>query len=185
MINEIKNDAKERMSKSLSVFNENLSKMRTGRASTGLLDHVVVSSYGNESPLNQVANISATDSRMLTVTPWDKSLVAAIEKAILNADLGLNPMSAGNVIRVPVPALTEDRRKELVKVVRQEAESARVSIRNIRKDANTHLKRMLKDKEITEDEEAGAQTFIQKLTDKFIADVEAALSGKEDELMKV
>ncbi len=185
MINNIKQDAEKRMKKAVESLQNDLAKVRTGRANVGLLDHVQVDYYGNLTPINQIANINSSDSRTLLVTPWEKSMVAAIEKAILNADLGLNPATAGSAIRVPMPPLTEERRKELIKVVRGEGEQARVAIRNIRRDANNHLKELVKNKEIPEDEERRASEAIQKITDKFIADVDAALQEKETDLMEI
>lgn len=181
----ITKEATARMQKSLEALKQELSKVRTGRANPGLLDHIKVSSYGTEVPLNQVASVTAESARTLVVTPWDKTLVQAIEKAIMTADLGLNPNTTGQVIRVPMPLLNEERRKELVKVVRDEAEGARVAVRNIRRDANQELKNLLKDKQINEDEERRTQAEIQKLTDKFIAEVDQLLMKKETELMEV
>lgn len=174
-----------RMTKSLETLKHELAKVRTGRASPALLDHIIVSFYGNDTPLNQVATITAESARVLLITPWDKSTIPTIEKAIITADLGLNPTTAGTAIRVPMPPLNEERRRELVKIVRDEAESGRVSIRNIRRDANQSLKDLLKEKKINEDEERRGQTEIQKLTDKFIADVDKILAAKEKELMEV
>ncbi len=185
MIDDIKKDAASRMGKSLDSLQEQFGRIRTGRAHTSLLDHVKVDYYGNASVLNQVAKIAIEDSRTLTVTPWEKDMVAPIEKAIINSDLGLNPSSAGTVIRIPMPPLTEERRKDLVKVVRQEAENARVSVRNIRRDANGDLKDLQKEKEISEDEERKGQDLIQKATDEYIAKVDEMLKGKEAELMEV
>lgn len=185
MIEDIKKDAEQRMKKSIDSFKSELSKIRTGRAHTSLLDHVTVDYYGTETPLSQVASIAVADARMLTVTPWEKQLVPAIEKAIMTSDLGLNPSSAGTVIRVPMPALTEERRRDLVKVVRHEGENARVAIRNIRRDANNDLKALLKEKEISEDDEHKGQDAIQKLTDKYVAEVDQLLETKEKELMEI
>jgi len=185
MIEDIKKDAEQRMKKSIESFKSELSKIRTGRAHTSLLDHVTVDYYGTETPLSQVASIAVADARMLTVTPWEKQLVPAIEKAIMTSDLGLNPSSAGTVIRVPMPALTEERRRDLVKVVRHEGENARVAIRNIRRDANNDLKALLKEKEISEDDEHKGQDAIQKLTDKYVAEVDQLLETKEKELMEI
>ncbi|ARG97345.1 ribosome recycling factor [Legionella micdadei] len=185
MINDIKQDTEKRMKKAVEAFRNDLGKVRTGRANVGLLDHVVVDYYGNPTPINQIANITSSDSRTLLVTPWEKSMVAAIEKAILTSDLGLNPATAGNAIRVPMPPLTEERRKELIKVVRGEGEHARVAIRNIRRDANNHLKELVKDKSISEDDERRAAEVIQKITDKYIADVDVALQEKEKDLMEI
>lgn len=185
MIEDIKKDAASRMAKSVDNLAHELTKVRTGRAHPSLLDQLTVEYYGSPVPINQVASISVGDSRTLVVTPWEKNMVAAVEKAILASDLGLNPSTAGNVMRIPLPPLTEERRRELVKVVRQEGESARVAIRNIRRDANAHLKALVKDKEIGEDEERRAQDEIQKLTDKSIRKVEEVLDAKEADLMEV
>jgi ribosome recycling factor len=185
MINNIKQDSETRMKKAIEALKVDMTKIRTGRANAGILDHVQVDYYGSLSPLSQVANVTTSDSRTLMVTPWDKSMVAAIEKAILTADLGLNPATAGAAIRVPMPPLTEDRRKELIKVVRNEGEQGRVSIRNIRRDANNQLKDLVKDKTISEDDERRAVDVIQKLTDKYIAEIEAILTEKEKDLMEV
>ncbi|HRD69746.1 MAG: ribosome recycling factor [Legionella sp.] len=185
MINDIKQDSERRMKKTVESLGVDMTKIRTGRANAGLLDHVQVDYYGNLTPLSQVANISASDSRTITVTPWEKAMVAAVEKAILNANLGLNPSTAGSAIRVPMPPLTEERRKELIKVVRHEGEQARVSIRNIRRDANGQLKDLVKDKSISEDDERRAGEVIQKLTDKYIAEVDAVLVAKEKDLMEI
>ena len=185
MIDDIKKDAASRMGKSLDSLQDQFGRIRTGRADTSLLDHIKVDYYGNASALNQVAKVAIEDSRTLTVTPWEKDMVAPIEKAIINSDLGLNPSSAGTVIRIPMPPLTEERRKDLVRVVRQEAENARVSVRNIRRDANGDLKELQKEKEISEDEERKGQDLIQKATDEYIAKVDEMLKGKEAELMEV
>lgn len=185
MINDIKHDAEQRMKKSLENLRTDLTKIRTGRANASLLDHVQVDYYGNLTPLGQVANVTASDSRTLMVTPWEKSMIAAVEKAILTADLGLNPSTAGSAIRVPMPPLTEERRKEMIKIVRAEGEQGRVAIRNLRRDANTQLKDLVKDKAISEDDERRAADIIQKLTDKFIADVDSALNDKEKDLMEI
>ncbi|MGD8842454.1 MAG: ribosome recycling factor [Gammaproteobacteria bacterium] len=185
MIDEITADARERMGKSIEAFKAELSKIRTGRAHPSLLDHIKVDYYGSEVPLAQAANVTVEDSRTLMVSPWEKSMVSAIEKAIMTSDLGLNPNTAGTAIRIPLPPLTEERRKDLVKVVRAEAEGARVAIRNIRRDANHDFKELLKEKEISEDEERHAGDEIQKLTDRFIQDVEKLLAEKEAELMEI
>lgn len=185
MIDDIKKDAATRMGKSLDSLQQEFGRIRTGRAHTSLLDHIKVDYYGNSSALNQVAKISIEDARTLTVTPWEKDMVAPIEKAIINSDLGLNPSSAGTVIRIPMPPLTEERRKDLVRVVRAEAESARVSVRNVRRDANGDLKDLQKEKEISEDEERKGQDLIQKETDDHIAKVDELLKSKEAELMEV
>lgn len=185
MINNIKQDAEKRMKKSVETLQHDLTKIRTGRANASLLDHVQVDYYGNMTPLSQVANVTSSDSRTLMVTPWEKSMLAAIEKAILTSDLGLNPATAGSAIRVPMPPLTEERRKELIKVVRSEGEQGRVAIRNIRRDANNHLKELVKDKKISEDDERRAGEVIQKLTDKYINEVDAVLEVKEKDLMEI
>ncbi|WP_423820790.1 ribosome recycling factor [Salinisphaera sp. SPP-AMP-43] len=185
MIDEIYADAKQRMDKTVSVMRENFSKIRTGRASTSLLDHVTVDYYGVEVPLNQAANVATEDARTITVMPYEKSMVQKIEKAIMTADLGLNPSTAGQVIRVVLPPLTEDRRKDLVKVVRQEAEDARVAVRNVRRDANADLKEMVKEKEITEDDQHTGEERIQKLTDQHIERIDSLLQDKEQEIMTV
>src|SRR3990167_2488172 len=177
--------ADARMRKSIESYKTEITKLRTGRANPSILDHVRVDYYGSEMPINQVANITASDARTLTITPWEKSMVQAIEKAILNSDLGLNPATAGEVIRVPMPALNEERRKELIKVVRNEAEAARVSIRNVRRDANNELKDMLKNKTITEDQERRESDAIQKLTDKHVAEVDQLTTAKEADLMAI
>ena len=185
MINDIKQDVEKRMKKAVESLHIDLGKVRTGRASIGILDHVQVDYYGNMTPLNQVANVTASDSRTLLVTPWEKSMVAAIEKAILNSGLGLNPATAGSAIRVPMPPLTEERRKELIKIVRGEVEQSRVAIRNIRRDANNQLKDLVKDKSISEDDERRANDLVQKQTDKYIADVDQSLADKEKDLMEI
>lgn len=178
-------DAEMRMQKGIESYKNDRSKVRTGRAHPSLLDHVRVDYYGTETPLSQIANISVGDARTLVITPWEKRMTQAIEKAIMTSDLGLNPSSTGELIRVPLPALTEERRKELTKVVRNEAEAARVSIRNARRDANNALKEQLKKKEIAEDEVHRLEETIQKLTDKYIAEVDHLLSAKETELMAI
>ncbi|TAL60284.1 MAG: ribosome recycling factor [Legionella sp.] len=185
MINEIKQDSENRMKKTIEALHVDMTKIRTGRANAGLLDHVQVDYYGNLTPLNQVANVSASDSRTILVTPWEKNMVAAVEKAILTSDLGLNPATTGSAIRVPMPPLTEERRKELIKVVRNEGEQSRVSIRNVRRDANAQLKDLVKEKAISEDDERRATDVIQKLTDKYIAEVDKVLADKEKELMEI
>ncbi|WP_115709042.1 ribosome recycling factor [Legionella sainthelensi] len=185
MINEINQDSERRMKKTIEALRIDMSKIRTGRANVGLLDHVQVDYYGTLTPLSQVANVSASDARTILVTPWEKSMVSAIEKAILTSDLGLNPATTGNAIRVPMPPLTEERRKELIKVVRNEGEQGKVSIRNIRRDANTQLKDLVKEKSISEDDERRAAEAIQKLTDKYILEVDALLAEKEKDLMEV
>jgi ribosome recycling factor len=185
VINEIKQDAEKRMKKAVEALQHDMSKIRTGRANASLLDHVQVDYYGSITPLNQLANVTSSDSRTLLVTPWEKSMVAAIEKAILTSDLGLNPATAGNAIRVPMPALTEERRKEMIRIVRGEAEQGRVSVRNARRDANNHLKDLVKDKAIAEDDERRANDLIQKLTDKYVAEIDQVLAQKEKDLMEV
>ena len=185
MLEDIKKDAADRMSKCVASLRNELKKLRTGRASTSLLEHVRVDYYGSEVPLQQVANVAVEDSRTLTVVPWEKQLVPVIEKAIMKSDLGLNPATAGSVIRVPLPALTEERRRELTKVVRHEGENAKVAIRNVRRDVMTELKEMLKEKLVAEDDDRRAQDEIQKLTDKYVAEVDHVLAEKEKELMQV
>ncbi|MFN2309483.1 MAG: ribosome recycling factor [Gammaproteobacteria bacterium] len=185
MIDDILTDAKARMGKSVEALRHDLTKLRTGRAHTSLLDHIVVDYYGSEVPLKQVANVNVEDARTLIVTPWEKSMVGVIEKAIMKSDLGLNPNTAGTVMRIPLPVLTEERRRDMIKVVRHEAEGARVAVRNIRRDANNDFKELLKEKEISEDEEHRAQEQIQKLTDQAIAEIEKVLQAKEAELMEV
>ena len=172
MIEEIKKDANTRMSKSVEALKVELTKIRTGRANVSLLDHVMVDYYGSDVPLNQAANISVDDARTLAVSPWEKTMVPAIEKAIMNSDMGLNPVTTGELIRVPLPALTEERRRDFVKLVRAEAEQARVAIRNIRRDANGDLKELTKEKEISEDDERGSLEVVQKLTDSFIKNLD-------------
>ncbi|MBI3146213.1 MAG: ribosome recycling factor [Pseudogulbenkiania sp.] len=185
MINDVKKSAEQKMQKSLEAFKNDLSKVRTGRAHTGILDHVMVDYYGSDVPVNQVANVTLIDARTIGVQPWEKNMLGKIEKAIRDSDLGLNPASMGEIIRVPMPMLTEERRKDLIKLVRGEAEGARVAVRNIRRDANNEFKNLLKDKSITEDDERRGQDEIQKLTDKYIAEVDKALAAKETDLMAV
>ncbi len=184
-VSSIKTDAERRMSKSIEALKTELAKIRTGRAHAGLLDHIKVNYYGNPTPINQVASVTASDPRTLSVTPWDKNSVAAVERAIRESDLGLNPATSGNVIRVPLPALTEERRQELAKVVRHEGENARVAVRNVRRDCNHHLKELLKKKSISEDEDRRAEEEIQKFTDRFIAEVDKLVNAKEKEVMTV
>ncbi len=184
MLNEIQKEAQERMEKSIDAFQNHISKIRTGRASPSLLDGIMVEYYGSPTPLRQLANVVAEDARTLAITVFDKSLTPLIEKAILTSDLGLNPASAGTVIRVPLPPLTEERRRDLTKIVRGEAEQGRVSIRNIRRDANDQIKALLKDKEISEDDERKSQDLIQKATDAAIKKLDAVLAEKEKELME-
>jgi len=185
MINEIKTDADTRMGKSIEALKGELTKLRTGRAHTSLLDHITVDYYGNATPLSQVATITISDARTLTVTPWEKNMVGPVEKAIMTSDLGLNPATSGTVIRVPLPALTEERRKDMIRIVRHEGEQAKVAIRNIRRDANSDIKALLKEKDITEDEERQAEEAIQKLTDKRIAEVDERVAAKEKDLMEL
>ncbi len=185
MIDDIARDADSRMAKSVESLNQDLHKIRTGRAHTSLLDQVTVDYYGSEVPLNQAASVAVADSRTLTVTPFDKSMIATIEKAIMESNLGLTPNSAGQTIRIPLPPLTEERRRDLVKVVRGEGEQAKVAVRNIRRDANGDFKQLLKDKDITEDEAKQAEDRIQKLTDKHIHAIDELLAAKEEELMSV
>ncbi len=183
VINDIKKDADTRMEKCVEAFKNNIGKVRTGRASPALLDGIVVEYYGTPTPLRQLANVTVEDSRTLKINVFDRSLGPAVEKAIMSSDLGLNPSSAGTDIRVPLPPLTEERRKDLIKVVRGEAEQGRVSVRNVRRDANDKVKALLKDKAIGEDEERRAQDEIQKMTDAYIKKIDAALAEKETELM--
>jgi len=185
VVEDIIRDAAQRMNKSLEVLRHELSKIRTGRAHTSLLEHVTVSYYGNEVPLNQAANINVVDAHTLGVTPWDKSTVPDIEKAILNSDLGLNPVTTGEIIRVPLPALTEERRKELIRVVKAESEKARVAVRNIRRDANHSCKDIIKEKLISEDDERKAEVKVQKLTDDHVAEIDKILAQKEEEMMEI
>ncbi|MGJ7903363.1 ribosome recycling factor [Lysobacter sp. 1R34A] len=185
MLNEIKKDAQNRMAKSVEAFRHDLTKVRTGRASAALVDHLKVNYHGSEMPLNQVASVSVSDARTLTISPWEKQMVGAVEKAILASDLGLTPNTAGTVIRINLPALTEERRKELTKVVHSESENAKVAIRNIRRDANNQAKELLKDKKITEDELRRYEEDIQKVTDSAIKDVDGVVKAKEQELMAV
>jgi len=185
MIDEILKDAEDRMSKSVVSLQKEMSRIRTGRAHVSLLDGLVVEYYGAETPLSQVANVVVEDARTLAVNPWEKAMVGPIEKAIIDSDLGLNPNTAGMSIRIPLPPLTEERRKELVKVVKGEAEGGKVAIRNIRRDANGDFKQLEKEKEISEDEERGAQESVQKLTDKFVAEMDKVLAEKEKDLMEM
>lgn len=185
MINEITRDAETRMHKSVDALKHELSKLRTGRAHTSILDHLTVDYYGSEVPINQVANVAVEDARTLTVTPWEKPMVQVVEKAIMTADLGLNPATSGLVIRVPMPALTEETRKDMIRLVRQEGEAAKVAVRNIRRDANSDFKSLLKEKEITEDEERDAEEAIQKLTDNHVAGIDKLLEAKEKDLMEI
>jgi len=185
MINDVKNGAETRMKKSLDALKNELSKLRTGRAHTGLMEHITVDYYGSAVPLSQVAQIAVEDARTLTVTPWDRTMVQPIEKAIMTSDLGLNPATSGTVIRVPMPALTEQRRKEMIKVVHKEGEAAKVAVRNIRRDSNGELKNLLKAKTISEDDERGAEETIQKLTDKYIVEIDKVVEAKEKDMMEI
>ena len=185
MLDEIKKDAGSRMAKSVASLKQELTKLRTGRAHTSLLDHITVEYYGSQVPLNQVSNVGVEDSRTLIVTPWEKDMVAVIEKAIMNSDLGLNPASAGTVIRVPLPALTEERRKDMIRVVRNEAEGGRIAVRNIRRDALGDVKDLLKEKMIGEDDDHRAHDEIQAITDKYVAEIDQVLADKETELLEV
>ncbi|HWU34740.1 MAG TPA: ribosome recycling factor [Methylovorus sp.] len=185
MINEVKKNAEQKMQKSLESLKSDLGKVRTGRAHTGLLDHVMVEYYGSMVAVNQVANVTLGDARTINVQPYEKNMVAKIEKAIRDGDLGLNPATNGDVIRVPMPMLTEERRRDLIKVVRTEGENAKVAIRNVRRDANDQLKKLTKDKEISEDDERRMQDEVQKLTDRFVAEVDKLLQVKEADLMAV
>ena len=185
VLDEIKKDAGERMSKSVAALKQELTKIRTGRAHTSLLDHITVEYYGSQVPLNQVSNVNVEDSRTLTVTPWEKEMVPVIEKAIMGSDLGLNPATAGTVIRVPLPPLTEERRKDMIRVVRNEAEGGRIAVRNIRRDAIHDVKDLLKEKMIGQDDEHRAEDEIQVITDKYIAQIDALLADKESELMEI
>ncbi|KXS39698.1 ribosome recycling factor [Modicisalibacter tunisiensis] len=185
MINEIKQDAETRMKKSLESLQANFHKIRTGRAHPSILDAVTVEYYGSQMPINQVANVNVEDARTLAVVPWEKSMVPKVEKAIMTADLGLNPATAGTVIRVPMPPLTEETRRNYIKQARGEAETARVAVRNVRRDANADIKALLKEKEITEDEEHQGEDAIQKLTDKYVAEIDKLLETKEHDLLQV
>ena len=185
MLDEIKKDADDRMAKSVATLRQELTKIRTGRANTTLLDHITVEYYGSQMPLNQVANIGIEDSRTLIVTPWEKDMVQPIEKAIMTSDLGLNPVSAGTVIRVPLPALTEERRKDMIRIVRNEAEGGRIAIRSIRRDALHDAKELLKEKMIGEDDERRTEGEIQDITDKHVGQIDKVLADKESELMEV
>jgi ribosome recycling factor len=182
---DVKKSADQKMHKTLETLKADLGKVRTGRAHTGILDHIQVDYYGNPTPLGQVANLSLLDARTISVTPWEKKMVPVIEKAIRESGLGLNPSSMGELIRVPMPALTEERRRDLTKVVRSEAENARIAVRNVRRDANSGLKELLKNRAISEDDDRRAQDDIQKLTDRFVAEIDKALAAKEADLMAV
>ena len=185
MLEDLKKDATARMQKCVQVFQADLKKLRTGRAHPSLIEHLKVDYYGSEVPLQQVASIAVEDGRTLVISPWEKSVVQAIEKAIFKSDLGLTPMTAGTVVRIPMPPLTEERRREITKVLRHDAESARVAVRNVRRDVMTDIKELLKEKEISQDDERRAETEVQKLTDKHVADVDSLLAAKEKEVMQV
>ena len=185
MLNDVKNNADQKMQKSLEALKANLGKIRTGRAHIGLLDHVMVEYYGSMVAVNQVANVTLGDARTINVQPYEKNMIAKVEKAIRDGDLGLNPATNGDLIRVPMPMLTEERRRELIKVVKSEGEDAKVAMRNVRRDANDALKKLVKDKEISEDDERRAQDDIQKLTDRYVAEIDKMLQVKEAELMAV
>ena len=185
MISDVRKSAEQKMTRSIETLKTDLAKVRTGRAHTGLLDHIHVDYYGSSMPLNQVASVTLADPRTLGVTPWEKKMIPVVEKAIRDSDLGLNPATSGDMIRVPMPALTEERRKELIKVVHKEAEAAKVAVRNVRRDANDHLKKLLKDKQCSEDEERRAHDDLQKLTDRFVTEVDRLLAQKEADLMAI
>jgi ribosome recycling factor len=185
MLEDLKKDARERMAKCVTTFQADLKKLRTGRAHPSLVENLKVDYYGSDVPLQQVASIAVEDGRTLVISPWEKTVVQAIEKAIFKSDLGLTPMTAGTVIRVPMPALTEERRRDITKVLRHDAEGARVAVRNVRRDVMNDIKELLKKKEISQDDERRAETDVQKLTDKHVADVDAALAAKEKEVMQV
>jgi ribosome recycling factor len=184
-IAEIQKLTEQKMTKSLDALKADFAKVRTGRAHTGLLDHIQVDYYGSMMPLAQVANVTLADARTIAVQPWEKKMIPVVEKAIRDSDLGLNPATSGDQIRIPMPALTEERRRELTKVVHKDAENARVAVRNIRRDANEHLKKLLKDKQCSEDDERHAQVDVQKLTDRFIAEIDKVMHAKEADLMAV
>jgi ribosome recycling factor len=185
MTAELRKATEQKMQKSLEALKVDLGKIRTGRAHTGILDHVLVDYYGTQTPISQVANVTLVDARTIAVQPWEKTMTAKVEKAIRDGDLGLNPSTQGDMIRVPMPALTEERRRELIKVVRHEGETAKIAVRNLRRDANTHLKDALKKKEISEDDERRIQDDIQKLTDRYVAEIDKTLADKEKDLMVV
>jgi len=185
MISDVRKSAEQKMARSIETLKTDLAKVRTGRAHTGLLDHIHVDYYGSSMPLSQVANVTLADPRTLGVTPWEKKMIPVVEKAIRDSDLGLNPATSGEMIRVPMPPLTEERRKELIKVVHKEAEAAKVAVRNVRRDANDQLKKLLKDKQCSEDEERRAHDDLQKLTDRFVAEVDRLLAQKGSDLMAI
>jgi ribosome recycling factor len=185
MISDVKKTADQKMHKSIETLKADLAKIRTGRAHTGLLDHIHVDYYGTTMPLPQVANVTLADARTIGVQPWEKKMIPVVEKAIRESDLGLNPATSGDMIRVPMPALTEERRRDLIKVVHKEAEGARIAVRNIRRDANEQLKKLLKDKQCSEDEERRAHDELQKLTDRFVAEIDKLMQVKEADLMAI
>ena len=185
MINDVKKTAEQKMAKSVEALRHDLQKIRTGRAHTGLLDHIHVDYYGSQMPLSQVAGVTLADARTIAVQPWEKKMIQVVEKAIRDSDLGVNPATSGDVIRIPMPAMTEERRRELTKVVHREAEAARIAVRNIRRDANEHLKKLLRDKQCSEDDERHALVDLQKLTDRFIADIDQVMQAKEADLMAI
>jgi len=185
MISDVRKSAEQKMTRSIDTLKADLAKVRTGRAHTGLLDHIHVDYYGTSMPLSQVANVTLADPRTIGVTPWEKKMIGAVEKAIRDSDLGLNPATSGDMIRVPMPPLTEERRKELIKVVHKEAEAAKIAVRNVRRDANEQLKKLLKDKQCSEDDERRAHDDLQKLTDRFVAEVDRLLQAKEADLMAI
>jgi len=185
MISDVRKSAEQKMTRSIDTLKADLAKVRTGRAHTGLLDHIHVDYYGTSMPLSQVANVTLADPRTIGVTPWEKKMIPVVEKAIRDSDLGLNPATSGDIIRVPMPPLTEERRKELIKVVHREAEAAKVAVRNVRRDANEQLKKLLKDKQCSEDDERRAHDDLQKLTDRFVAEVDRLLHAKEADLMAI
>lgn len=185
MINDVKKTAEQKMAKSVEALKVDLSKIRTGRAHTGLLDHIHVDYYGSSMPLSQVAGVTLADARTIAVQPWEKKMIPVVEKAIRESDLGLNPATTGDVIRIPMPALTEERRRDLTKVVHKDAEAARIAVRNVRRDANDHLKKLLKDKQVSEDDERHALVDLQKLTDRFIAEIDKLMAAKEADLLAI
>jgi ribosome recycling factor len=185
MISDVRKSAEQKMQRSIDTLKADLAKVRTGRAHTGLLDHIHVDYYGTTMPLSQVANVTLADPRTIGVTPWEKKMIPVVEKAIRDADLGLNPATSGDMIRVPMPPLTEERRRELIKVVHKEAEAAKVAVRNVRRDANEQLKKLAKDKLCSEDEERRAHDELQKLTDRFVAEIDKMLATKETDLMAI
>ena len=185
MIDDVKKTAEQKMGKSIDALKHDFAKVRTGRAHTGLLDHIHVDYYGSSMPLSQVAGVPLADARTISVQPWEKKMIPVVEKAIRDSDLGVNPATSGDVIRIPMPAMTEERRKELTKVVHREAEAARVAVRNIRRDANEHLKKLLKDKDVSEDDERHALVDLQKMTDRFIAEIDKLMAQKETDLMAI